>query len=125
MNTDRVGITLSVIVYPEDGEFVALALEMDLRGYGSTSEEAMEELRELIAVQLSSALQTHGSIESAMFRAEAQYFDMYHHAKLDEMKALFGERRQSSRTSAVFSDIPIPDPHVIAQMKGGHTLGHG
>lgn len=44
--------TLSVLGYREDGEWVALALEMDLRGYGDTWEEALKELRDLVLAQI-------------------------------------------------------------------------
>ncbi len=50
------GITLSILGYQEDEEWVALALEMDLRGYGPTFEEALGELRDPVAAQISFAL---------------------------------------------------------------------
>ena len=37
-------LTLSVLGYREEGEWVAVALEMDLRGYGSTFAHAATEL---------------------------------------------------------------------------------
>jgi hypothetical protein len=49
-------IAFSVLGYREDEEWVALALEMDLRGFGETFEEALDELRDLIATQISFAL---------------------------------------------------------------------
>lgn len=49
-------IFLSVLGYEEDGEWVALALEMDLRGYGPTFEEAFSDLRDLVMMQISFAL---------------------------------------------------------------------
>ncbi|HKI86373.1 MAG TPA: hypothetical protein VKA53_06485, partial [Thermoanaerobaculia bacterium] len=48
-------IKLRVLGYQEDGEWVALALEMDLRGYGETFQGALVELRDLVATQLSFA----------------------------------------------------------------------
>ena len=52
---DTPQITLRVLEYEEDGEHVALALEMDLRGYGGTKEEARTELADLILAQFSFA----------------------------------------------------------------------
>lgn len=46
------GVTFSVLGYQEDGEWVALALEMDLRGYGDTFEQALEDLEDLVAMQI-------------------------------------------------------------------------
>lgn len=47
-------ISLNVLGYQEEqGGWVALALEMDLRGYGETFDEAFEDLAELINMQVS------------------------------------------------------------------------
>jgi hypothetical protein len=45
-------ITLNVLGYQEVGEWVALALEMDLRGYGETFEDAFKDLEELVGMQI-------------------------------------------------------------------------
>ncbi len=51
-------ISLGILGYWDENEeaWTALALEMDLRGYGSTFEEALEDLRELVIMQVSFAL---------------------------------------------------------------------
>lgn len=46
-------ITLNVLGYHSDGQWVALALEMDLRGYGETFDEACEDLTDLVGMQIS------------------------------------------------------------------------
>ena len=49
-------ILLNVLGYREEeaeAGWVALALEMDLRGYGTTFEAALEELKELVSMQIS------------------------------------------------------------------------
>ena len=48
-------VALSILGYIEEGEWVALALEMDLSGYGENFAEALADLDELIAMQLSFA----------------------------------------------------------------------
>jgi hypothetical protein len=50
-----IAITFSVLGYEEDGEWVALALEMDLRGYGATFDNALADLADLVAMQVSFA----------------------------------------------------------------------
>jgi hypothetical protein len=45
-------ITLNVLGYQEEGEWVALALEMDLRGYGETFDEAFADLGDLVRMQI-------------------------------------------------------------------------
>ncbi|HXO20635.1 MAG TPA: hypothetical protein VOA87_12010 [Thermoanaerobaculia bacterium] len=49
-------IALSVLGFQEDEQWVALALEMDLRGYGQTFEEAVDDLRDLVILQIRFAL---------------------------------------------------------------------
>ena len=49
-------ITLNVLGYKEHSEWVALALEMDLRGYGATLNDALGELRELVGMKVSFAM---------------------------------------------------------------------
>ena len=46
------GASLNVLGYREQDEWVALAMEMDLRGYGSTFSEALEELADLVQTQI-------------------------------------------------------------------------
>lgn len=121
---EKVNISLSGLIYEEDGEYVALALEMDLRGYGATPDEARADLDEQVRLQLSFAIQKHGSIDSAMFPAEQKYYDMYRAAKLEQMKAQFGEHA-SQKSRATWADLPIPDPHVISQIQGDFSLWHG
>lgn len=48
---------LRVLLYREDGEFVAHALEMDLLGYGKTEAEALRDLKGLIESQVTFARQ--------------------------------------------------------------------
>lgn len=45
-------ITLRVLLYHEDGEFVARALELDLVGFGATEKEALNELAENVDTQI-------------------------------------------------------------------------
>ena len=48
-------LTVNILGYREEGQWVALALEMDLRGRGDTFEDAAAELEELIEMQVSFA----------------------------------------------------------------------
>lgn len=123
MSSSQENFTLRGLTYRENGEFVALVLEMDLRGYGATIEEAVEEAEELVMVQLLSAIEINGSIESAMFPAEEKYFQMYDQAKLEELKSLFQQRDRRDPDHRA-TGIRIPEPHVIAQLKGDFSLGH-
>jgi len=61
--------TLNVLGYKDGDEVVALALEMDLRGYGATFDEALDDLKDLVRMQLGFALFKHGSLDMAYFPA--------------------------------------------------------
>ena len=80
-------ISISVLSYRESKDHVALALEMDLRGYGSSSEEALRDLKEQVAMQLSFSLHKHGTIDMAMRPAEAVYFEKFAEAKRAAVQA--------------------------------------
>ena len=49
-------VTINVLGYMEDGDWIAHALEMDLVGVGDSFEEAIEALNEFIEAQVSFAL---------------------------------------------------------------------
>jgi hypothetical protein len=116
---------LSVLGYVEDGEHVALALEMDLRGYGESFEEAFEALKDLVNAQLGFAMYKHGNIESAIFPAEERYFEMYNQARLEAIKGAFVDIKRRRKRGVFTTGMELPDPHVIAQIQGDYALGHG
>jgi hypothetical protein len=53
--------------------WIALALEMNVRGYGSTMEAAKNDLREMLIAQISFAVQM-GHPESVWNRAGEEYW---------------------------------------------------
>src|SRR5215210_1833598 len=69
-------VVLNVLGYREDGDWVALALEMDLRGYGSTFGEALQELRDLVATQIRFA-QFKGQADLVWKSAEPVWFERF------------------------------------------------
>lgn len=81
MTKEEFRITVNVLGYREPEDYVALALEMDLRGYGSSFEEALRDLEEQVAMQLSFALYKRGAVDMAMRPAEAAYFEQFAEAK--------------------------------------------
>ncbi len=48
-------LLVSVLGYREDDQWVAFALEMDIRGYGDTFDDALKELVDLVEKQISFA----------------------------------------------------------------------
>jgi len=112
-------ITISVLGYYEDDSWVALALEMDLRGIGSSRTEALKELQDAISMQLSFANQKQCP-ELAFKKAEDRFFAAYKAARFLDAGDLFHEGGECDDIAA---DIPLVDfhknPTIWPQFAGG------
>lgn len=109
-------VTINVLGYMEEGEWCALALEMDLRGYGKTFEGAIEELTELVAMQVSFA-QASGNPDMPFFPAEAVFFERFAEARREAL-----HRRAKSMADPVpdgfrVAGMPMPPAHVIDEIR--------
>ena len=120
MKKEEFRVTVNVLGYRETEDHVALALEMDLRGYGSSFEEALHDLEEQVAMQLSFALYKHGTVDMAMRPAEAVYFERFAEAKRE---AIVSRDRGSGREFSAAS-IPYPSPDDLENMRRGFELQH-
>lgn len=87
-------VTLNVLGYQEDGEWVALALEMDLRGYGQTFTDALEELRDLVSTQIRFA-QFKGQPDLVWKTAEPVWFERFADVRRERLHALVQDRTPS------------------------------
>ncbi len=76
----------NVIIFREDSTWTALALEMDIRGYGSTPHAAMEDLDGMLRAQITFAMQM-GHPESVWHRAEDKYWQMWEKARRNKFVA--------------------------------------
>lgn len=77
----RSDIELRVLVYQDadeaaPGEWIAVALEMDLRGYGKTVNDALAELASVVKTQIEFAIFKQ-NLSLIFFEAEKKYFEMY------------------------------------------------
>jgi hypothetical protein len=63
-----------------------MALEMSLRGYGETFQQALDDLVDAIEAQVSFALQ-HDTLESIWTPAEPYYVELYQKARQRAMRA--------------------------------------
>jgi len=75
-----------VLLFREGSEWTALALEMNVRGYGSEPDAAVRDLCEMLAAQVSFAVQM-GHPESVWQRAEEKYWQMFEDARRDRFVA--------------------------------------
>lgn len=115
------GLTLNVLGYAEGNEYVALALEMDLRGFGASLEEAMDDLMRQVVLQLSFALHMHNSLDMAFFPAEPIWFERFAEARQVALRALTAD----DGTEFQACGLPVPAPHVIREMEGKFALQNG
>lgn len=76
----------NVIVFREDSMWTALALEMNVRGYGETHDAAIDDLREMLVAQLTYAVQM-GHPESVWHRAEEKYWEMWEETRRNQFLA--------------------------------------
>ena len=107
-------ISLSVLGYREENDWVALALEMDLRGYGATIDEALTELAELVVMQMSFA-RFKGQPEMISKPAESIYWRLFETAMQDHLRDLTLSSVPSNPEYEARS-LPLPPAHVIAEL---------
>ena len=104
-NLEHQPLHIRVLGYKEDGEWVALALEMDLRGFGATFGEALVELRGLIEAQVASAIE-EGHPEAILFPAEQNWFKKWGQV----FRSLILGSANNTRKAEDYSlaDLPFP-----------------
>lgn len=90
----------NAIVFREDSMWTALALEMNVRGYGATQRAAIEDLIEMLDAQISFAVQK-GHPETVWHRAEEKYWRMWEEA-----------RRKQFLAEASGSDVDAPADEI-------------
>lgn len=105
--------TLSILGYREEDQWVALALEMDLRGFGDTWDEAVDDLREIVLMQISFA-HFKGQLEMIWRHAEEEYWDRFRQAQRSRLFASLNAERPQHQTELHAGGLVIPPAHVIA-----------
>ncbi len=106
-------LSLSVLGYVEDGEWIALALEMDLRGYGKTFEDAQTELMDLVQAQFSFAA-FKGQPELVWHSSDRKYWKMFEDTKRTGIQN-FSLGTKTTPPHRV-TGMPVPPAHVIAEL---------
>ena len=118
--TEADSVTVSVLGYREDDDWCALALEMDLRGYGPTFRQALEDLRETMTMQIGFA-HFKNEFDMIFHPAEPVYFSLFAQVRNDHLTALARKGSVIESEYAV-AGIPIPPPHLIAAEESGFSL---
>ncbi len=95
----------------EEGHWCVIALEMSLRGYGSTFNEALENLHDTIEAQVSFALQ-HDTLDSIWKPAEPHYVELYQSVRNRSMRHYLESSEEdvgfNDEAEYVASDLPLP-----------------
>jgi hypothetical protein len=110
-------ITLNVLGYREEVEWIALALEMDLRGYGKTFEEALSELKELVTMQISFAY-FKGQTGMILRPADPIWFERFAQVRSACLASMMEPAAHKSiHNDYEVSGMKIPPAHVIKAMQ--------
>ena len=121
-------VYVSVLGYREDDYWCALALEMDLRGYGQSFDEALNDLRDSMTMQIGFAL-FKNEPRMIFFPADPTYFSLYAQVRNDRIMALTAGSSDSAETERereyAITGIPIPPAHVVANSREGFALSGG
>ena len=112
----------NILGYKAEGEWVALALEMDLRGYGKTWDEALANLRDLALMQIGFA-RFKRQPEMIFKPADPVWFQLFAEVR----RAKFEEAVRAGTADRSMSDyqtgaLPIPSAHLIAKIQKNFTL---
>lgn len=121
--TNVCDVTVSVLGFQEDGEWCALALEMDLRGYGRTFDEALEDLHDAMTMQISFA-QFKGETDMIFHPAEPMYFSLFAQVRNDHIVAL-ARNCPTVESEYTVAGMPIPPAHVIAARRNNFSALDG
>ena len=87
MDTYEYSFPIRVLVYQEDGETIAHAIEMDIVADGENEEVATKNLRQLIVNQISFAIQK-GEEHLVWRKAPKTYFDRWEAAQARSFQAI-------------------------------------
>lgn len=107
-------VSINVLGFREEDQWVAIALEMDLRGYAITFEVALAELEELAKMQISFS-HFKGDPDLLFHPAEQTYWRLYAQVSQERLRALSNaiEDTEPEYQAGVLS---FPPAHVLASL---------
>ena len=86
MSEEAKTFEVNVLIYRDGSEWTALALEMNVRGYGASQQDALSDVIEMLSAQVSFAVQMCHP-ESVWNRAEQKYWEVWEQARRNEFVA--------------------------------------
>jgi len=106
-------VNISILGFMEtENQWVAIALEMDLRGYGTTFETALNELEELIEMQFSFA-HFKNDPDLIFHPSEPVYWRLYAQANLERLRTL-SNGTDTTEPEYQTGILSLPPAHVIS-----------
>ncbi len=122
---DFCGVTISVLGYRENNEWAALALEMDLRGYGSTFEDALTDLSDHIGMQISFA-EYKEDTDMIFHPAAPEFYQLFAQVREDRLRHLASSAGVQGDHEYEVGGLPLPLAHEIAAYKKqGYDIANG
>ena len=104
--TESFELFVSVLSFKQKGEWAAVALEMDIWGFGPSLEEAKKELADLVAMQVSFAREK-GQPQMIYKPADPRYFDTFHRVRAEFLKSV-SKPKGRPRYRALSMPIHLP-----------------
>jgi hypothetical protein len=86
MSEEAKTFEVNVLIFRDDSEWSAVALEMNVRGYGASQQDARRDVIEMLSAQVTYAVQM-GHPETVWSRAEQKYWQMWEQARRSEFVA--------------------------------------
>ena len=105
---------VDLLIYPDQGGWVALALQMDLRGYGQTPADARKAVLEMICAQISFA---HFKKQPELIwrNAAQEWFEKFEVVRRRQLTALL--EHSTTPSEIRIEPLRIPDAHIIDCLK--------
>lgn len=107
---------VSVLGYMEEGRYVAHCLEFDIRGWGDSPDEALDVLNEMLAMQISFAVQ-FDELDLLDRPADERYFQAFNEYRrrevINSFKRLGGFSKDTSMPPSESEEtaffVPLPE----------------
>lgn len=120
-----IDVASRVLIYQEDGLYVAHALDWDLIGCGATKKKALAELRSNVLAQITLAIH-HNSPESFFRAAPEEFVDRWHAARKQAVSQLTkSEQQLSVKFVATFVQVSADEIKSEARRQRYETPAEG
>ena len=111
-------MTMNVLGFREDDSWCALGLEVDIRGYGKTFGEACEDLKDLVLMQITFAIQKDQP-DMIWRPSDPVYFERFSEQRRRQFR-YFAKPIEDDQYHA--GGVPLPSPQVISQIRKDFIL---